>query len=170
MQKECLESSGFWYCIVRYGIAIFRRNISLLSSWYRVQLVVRSSTWLINNKNTARNITINLELAWKPHARCTCVASRSVHLITIRCKLVTTFPPQSIYSPIRVAVIQWILSLPVVEPWLFFRPARSLITVMTGSNYRCNNLLIFLQKIRIYLVVGWLIDWLIDWLMPFLIF
>jgi len=99
----------------------------------------------------------------KAHARCTCVASRSVHLSTIRCKLVATFPPQSVYSPIRAAVIQWILSLPVVEPWLFFRPARSLITVMTGSNYRSNNLLIFVQKIRIYWVVGWLIDWCLYW-------
>jgi len=104
MQKECLESSGFWYRIVRYGIATFRRNISLLSSWYRVQLVVRNSTWLIN-KITARNIAINLGLAWKPHARYTCVATRSAHLSTIRCKLVATFPPQSVSSPTSVAVL-----------------------------------------------------------------
>ena len=41
-KKECLESYGFWYRIVRCGIAVFRRNISLLSSGYRVELVVRN--------------------------------------------------------------------------------------------------------------------------------
>jgi hypothetical protein len=56
---------GFWYRIVRCGRAIFRRNISLFSSGYRVQLVVRNGTWLINNKIIARNIAINFGLAWK---------------------------------------------------------------------------------------------------------